>query len=217
MQLDRKKLIWIIGGAIGVVIIGLISWSIWWSAVPYDTSDPEVQKQLTHIEAMREDISNEKNIINSYIQIGYVYEQLGDDRRALASYKKLAQIRPLSSPPFIAMGQFYRVRELPILSEKNLLKAIENDQDNPSIYQDLSFLYIYNSELTKGRQNFEALILDTTNEYTSIKANLFHTIAFYFKEIGNYQSAKNYFIQLLELAPERSSDWQTELDELNKL
>ena len=213
-MINKKNLGWIIGGIV-MIIAGFSVWWMWWSAVPYDISDPEVQQKLAIIEGLRQDIKDNENIINSYIEIGHVYEQLGDDRRAVNSYKALARIRPKSSPPFIAMGQFYRERSEPVLAEKNLLKASTNDPDYVPIYQDLSFLYIYNPELIKGRQNFEALILDVINQHQSIQANLIQILAFYFKEIHDTEKAKDYLTQLLELAPERSSDWQLELDDLN--
>ena len=213
-MINKKNLGWVIGGIV-MIIIGFSVWWMWWSAVPYDISDPEVQQKLTTIEGLRQDIKDNNNVVNSYIEIGHVYEQLGDDRRALGSYKALARIRPKSSPPFIAMGQFYRERNEPVLAEKNLLRAITNDPDNVPTYQDLSFLYIYNPELTKGRQNFEALMLDVVNQHQSIEANLIQILAFYFKETNDTEKAKDYFTQLLELAPERSNDWQSELDDLN--
>lgn len=211
MQLSKDNLVRIIGGV--VVLIGVLIWWMWYSAVPYDVSDPAIQQKLTTIENLRENIKKGEDFVSSYIEMGRIYEQLGDDRRALATYKELARLRPKSSPPFIVMGQYYREHEQYTLSEKNLLKAVENDPDNVSIYQDLSLLYIY---CIQGRESsFETMILDIVNKYPTIKPNLIHILAFYFRDINNKGKAQVYLKQLFELAPERSQHWQQALDELD--
>ena len=214
IKFAKGHLIWVISGAV-VVIVAIIGWWMWYSYVPYDVNDPEVQAKLAQIEEYRQEIEEGNRIVNSYIEIGHIYEQLSDDRRALATYKKLARLRPKSSPPFIAMAQYYRDSDKPDLAEKYLLKAANNDPDNVSIYQDLSFVYIYYPELDDGQQ-FEALALDAINNYQSIKSNLTQILAFYCKETGKTDKAIEYLTQLKELAPDRISDWQSELDELTQ-
>lgn len=192
-----------------VVCIGL---AVWYSQSPYDVNDPKVQEKLSQIEELRQNIREDKGFVNAYIQIGYIYGELGDDRHELATYKKLANLRPESSPPFVALGQYYKNKGQYIISEKNFLKAVDNDPGNISIYQDLAFFYTH--DLSDREQKFESLVLDATNNQPDIKSDLMHILAFYFKEIGNTEKAINYLTQLLELAPERSSNWQAEIDEL---
>jgi len=202
---------WLIIGIIGVIVIaGVAYWS--YSSVPYNTKDPEVQKQLEIINNLRKDIKDGKNFVGSYIEIGHIYEELGDTQRALATYQKLARLRPQSSPPFIALGQYYKDHNQPELAEKYILKALNNDPSNVSIYEDLTMLYTY--ALTGREQKFEALILDAVNKTPSIKPNLYQILAFYYKNTGNIDKAKSYLEQLITLAPERTSDWRQAIAEL---
>lgn len=200
-----------LGVLLALLVIG-IGLAIWYSRPPYDINDPKVQEKLSQIEELRQNIREDKNFINAYIQIGYIYGELEDDRRELATYKKLASLRPESSPPFIALGQYYQNKGQYTISEKNFLIAIDNDPSNISIYQDLAFFYTY--DLSNREQKFESLMLDAINKQSDIKSDLVHILAFYFKEIGNTEKAINYLTQLIELAPERSNSWQAEIDEL---
>jgi len=211
-QIPNTRFKWIFLGALAVLLVVGIGLAFWYNQPPYDVNDPKVQEKLSQIEELRKNIKEGKSFVNAYIQIGHIYRELGDDRRELSTYKKLARLRPKSSPPFIAMGQFYKEHKQYELSEKNLLKAVENDPDNLQIYEDLSFLYIYC--LKDREERFEPLVLDAMNKYPNIKPHLTHILAFYFKNIGNKEKARKYFEDLFELAPERKSDWEQAIKEL---
>jgi len=204
---------WLIAG--GAILLALLVWWVWLVAyVPYDKSDPAVQEQLTMISNLRKDIEEQKAVVSSYIQIGHIYEELGDDRRALATYRKLARLRPKSSVPFTALGQYYSERERYDLARKNILKAVENDADNVSGYQDLIFLYTYN--FSEEKDELEALILDAIAQNKSIENNLIHALAFFFRDIGDKEKAVFYLNKLIELVPESKSLWLESIAELEK-
>lgn len=212
MKLSKTTLYWGAGGLVILAVVAVGLW-FWFGYTPYDESNPDVQKQLEMIAQLRQDIKDNKSFVSAYVQIGYIYEQLGDDRRALATYKKLARLRPKSSPPFIALGQYYSDKKKYTLAEKNLLIAAKNDPGNVAIYQDLSFLYSYG--LKGNDDKFEAMILDAVNQHPEIKPNLIQILAFYFKEINNKDKARTYLNQLIELVPDNRAAWQQSLDELN--
>jgi len=213
MKLEKSAIYWGLGTA-AVVIVAVVAWWLWWSYTPYDESDPAVQEKLAQITELRQDIKEgEGGFVSNYIEIGKLYRELGDDRRELATYKKLARLRPQSYPPFTAMGEYYKQREQYGLAEKNMLKAIENDPDNVNLYYNLSFLYTYNLD---GRdEDFEVLVLDSIAQYPIVEASLTQILGFYFKDTGSADKAREYLTKLLELAPERSSDWQQAINELD--
>ena len=196
-------------------MLALLVWWVWLVAyVPYDKSDPAVQEQLAMIENLRSDIEERKAVISSYAQIGHIYEELGDDRRALAIYKKLARLRPKSSVPYTALGRYYSDRGSYSLAAKNMLKAIENDPDAASNYLDLILLYTYN--FPERADSLEALILDAAAQNKSIENNLIHALAFFFRDIGDKERATFYLNKLVELVPEKKSLWLQSIAELEQ-
>lgn len=115
----------------------------------------DIKKQTTEeIQALSNSLKKDYDSLEQWIQLGLLRKLFGDYEGAKEVWEFAALIRPKNHVPFHNLGFLYwqYLKDFS-LSEKNYLKAIENNPQDMGAYVDLSNVYFFNLKDRKKAEN----------------------------------------------------------------
>jgi len=147
-------------------------------------------------------ISTKKNSINrneevlTYYNLGWVYQKMKKEKKALYYYQEVERINPTFAPMYINRGGILFAKGLLDEAMLEYQKAIKYDKKFPSAYSNLGFLQLLKGETEKATHNLELALKKGPGN-----ARIFRHLGHAYRTKGLHEKAFFMFQKSRELDP----------------
>lgn len=164
--------------------------------------DVYVQAREETVEAFIKLINSGKPKANHFFNLGYLYQAMGDVKRAISAYEEALEIQPFHENTLYNLGNVYRDSGRYKEALAMYQKVIKANPHKTDAYLNIGSIYAHLGKMVEAREYFQEAA-----KVGGGSARAYFNLAFLEESAGKLEEAKKFYLKSVALDPQNAEGY----------